>query len=253
MTSKTLFVSLVLSSFIIMLSAININTHALMPMKAPFEALTIDTKKQTSCLAENIYFEAGSEPFEGKVAVAQVTMNRVKDGRFGKDVCGVIFQKNVVMDKVVCQFSWHCDSAVKTRPVNQVAYKESYEVAKKVQLVYLAGQEQLVYQAGAERLVPLVYQVSLVLQAGVVYQVSQVSVVILVYLVFQAYLVTLDSQVYQVIVVSLVTLVIVHLVIQVNQVIQVFLDIRDSLASPVILVIPVYLDTAALVYLDIRV
>lgn len=99
------------------------------------DVVTIKTREQQlDCLAMNIYREAGHENFEGKVAVAQVTMNRVKDGRFGKDVCGVIFQKNIVMDKVVCQFSWHCDSAVKSRPVNQVAYKESYEVAKKVLL-----------------------------------------------------------------------------------------------------------------------
>ncbi len=99
------------------------------------DVVTIKTREtQLDCLAINIYREAGHENFEGKVAVAQVTMNRVKDGRFGNDVCGVIYKKNVVMDKVVCQFSWACDHAAKTRPVNQAAYKESYEVAKKVLL-----------------------------------------------------------------------------------------------------------------------
>jgi spore germination cell wall hydrolase CwlJ-like protein len=91
-------------------------------------------EQQLDCLAINIYREAGHEPFEGKVAVAQVTMNRVKDGRFGKDVCGVVYQKNVVMERVVCQFSWYCDSAHRNRPVNKAAYNESYEVAKKVLL-----------------------------------------------------------------------------------------------------------------------
>jgi spore germination cell wall hydrolase CwlJ-like protein len=91
-------------------------------------------EQQLDCLAINIYREAGYEPFEGKVAVAQVTMNRVKDGRFGKDVCGVVYQKNVVMEKVVCQFSWACDAVHKNRPVNKAAYNESYEVAKKVLL-----------------------------------------------------------------------------------------------------------------------
>jgi spore germination cell wall hydrolase CwlJ-like protein len=91
-------------------------------------------EQQLDCLAINIYREAGHEPFEGKVAVAQVTMNRVKDGRFGKDVCGVVYQKNVIMEKVVCQFSWACDAVHKSRPVNVAAYNESYEVAKKVLL-----------------------------------------------------------------------------------------------------------------------
>lgn len=91
-------------------------------------------EKQLDCLAINIYREAGHEPFEGKVGVAQVTMNRVKDGRFGNDVCGVVYQKNVVMERVICQFSWACDSVHKNRPVNAAAYNESYEVAKKVLL-----------------------------------------------------------------------------------------------------------------------
>lgn len=91
-------------------------------------------EKQLDCLAINIYREAGHEPFEGKVGVAQVTMNRVKDGRFGQDVCGVVYQKNVVMQRVICQFSWACDSVHRNRPVNSAAYNESYEVAKKVLL-----------------------------------------------------------------------------------------------------------------------
>jgi spore germination cell wall hydrolase CwlJ-like protein len=61
-------------------------------------------------------------------------MNRVAHPSFPKDVCGVIYQKSVIMDRVVCQFSWYCDSVHKARPVNKAAYNESYEVAKKVLL-----------------------------------------------------------------------------------------------------------------------
>ena len=91
-------------------------------------------EQQLDCLALNIYREAGYEPFEGKVAVAQVTMNRVNKGTFGKDVCGVVYQKNVIMEKVVCQFSWACDAVHRNRPINKEAYNESYAVAKKVLL-----------------------------------------------------------------------------------------------------------------------
>ena len=99
------------------------------------DVVTIKTReRQLDCLAMNIYREAGHESFEGKVAVAQVTMNRVAHPSFPKDVCGVIYQKTPIMDKVVCQFSWYCDSATKSRPVNRAAYDESYEVAKKVLL-----------------------------------------------------------------------------------------------------------------------
>ena len=99
------------------------------------DVVSIKTReRQLECLAMNIYREAGYESFEGKVAVAQVTMNRVNHPSFPKDVCGVVHQKTVVMERVVCQFSWHCDSAARTRPINRAAYDESYAVAKKVLL-----------------------------------------------------------------------------------------------------------------------
>ena len=68
-----------------------------------------EREKQLECLAKNIYFEAATEPFEGKVAVAQVTMNRVESGKFPADVCDVVFQKNTFYNRVVCQFSWYCE------------------------------------------------------------------------------------------------------------------------------------------------
>lgn len=91
-------------------------------------------EERLACLAINIYREAGYEPFEGKVAVAQVTLNRVEHPNFPKDVCAVVYQKNTFMEKIVCQFSWYCDSTHKAKPINRAAYEESYEVAKKVML-----------------------------------------------------------------------------------------------------------------------
>jgi spore germination cell wall hydrolase CwlJ-like protein len=99
------------------------------------DIVSIQTReKQLDCLAINIYREAGYEPFEGKVAVAQVTMNRVTAGKFGSDVCGVVYQRNVFMEKVVCQFSWACDQVHRNKPIGKEAYNESYAVAKKVLL-----------------------------------------------------------------------------------------------------------------------
>ena len=93
-----------------------------------------DRTRQLACLTKNIYWESASEPFEGKVAVAQVTINRVASGKFAPDICGVVYQKNTVMDKVVCQFSWFCDGSSKVRPIYPAHWKESEEVAKKVLL-----------------------------------------------------------------------------------------------------------------------
>lgn len=99
----------------------------------PAQVTSIDDKmRQLDCLTRNIYWEAASEPFEGKVAVAQVTLNRVEAGRWADSVCGVVYQKNIIYEKVVCQFSWFCEGNHKTRPVHGPQWKESEEVAKRV-------------------------------------------------------------------------------------------------------------------------
>ena len=83
--------------------------------------------KQLACMARNIYFEAGHEPFEGKVAVAVVTMNRLKHEEFPKTVCDVVYQRN----KKTCQFSWTCEK-YKYKKINEEKYVESIEAARVV-------------------------------------------------------------------------------------------------------------------------
>lgn len=99
----------------------------------PFVTLA-QREKELDCLAKNIYYEAGTEPFEGKVAVAQVTINRTKSGKFPKDICAVVYERNLVYNNLICQFSWYCDSKAKVRPIHAATYKESEAVAKKVLL-----------------------------------------------------------------------------------------------------------------------
>ena len=91
-----------------------------------------EVEKSLDCLAMNVYREAGHEPFEGKVAVAQVTLNRVNSNKFPRDVCAVVYQKSRFTERVICQFSWYCDSKHRNRPVDDEAYEESYRVAKMV-------------------------------------------------------------------------------------------------------------------------
>jgi spore germination cell wall hydrolase CwlJ-like protein len=62
--------------------------------------------KQVECLAKNIYYEAGHESYEGKLAVAQVTLNRTNNSRFPQDICDVVYQR----DGSTCQFSWTCET-----------------------------------------------------------------------------------------------------------------------------------------------
>jgi len=120
--------------------------------------------KDVDCLAHNIYYEAGNEPEEGKVAVAMVTINRVRDGRFGKSICSVVDQRtvvsrakqvtvtkmtrNVIGQKVpekatetvvqnvtVCQFSWRCMFVRTPRKVDE-RWQSSRDVAERL----LAGE-----------------------------------------------------------------------------------------------------------------
>lgn len=100
----------------------------------PIILTATERTKQLDCLTRNIYWEAANEPFEGKVGVAQVTLNRLEDGRFGNSLCAVVYQKNIIYEKIICQFSWYCDNTHKTRPIHKELWKESGEVAKKVLL-----------------------------------------------------------------------------------------------------------------------
>ena len=99
------------------------------------EIVTVhDRERQLKCMADNIYYEAAMEPAEGKLAVAQVVMNRTESPDFPKDICQVIYQRNSFYQTVVCQFTWLCDGSVGRRPVQPQQYAESMEAAKKVLL-----------------------------------------------------------------------------------------------------------------------
>ena len=80
-------------------------------------------KKEASCLADNIYHEIGVNSEEGMRAVAQVTLNRKREG-FAPTICGVVHQKT----GDTCQFSWVCEQH---GPPNSTAYHKAYEIARK--------------------------------------------------------------------------------------------------------------------------
>lgn len=46
-----------------------------------------------NCMTLAIYAEAHTESIDAKRAVAQVIMNRFRDGHFGKDICDVVYQR----------------------------------------------------------------------------------------------------------------------------------------------------------------
>ena len=87
-------------------------------------------REELTCLAQNIYFEARSEPTAGKLAVAYVVMNRVASQYFPDTVCGVVQEgSDEVLHK--CQFSWYCDGKADVVQ-DQDAWKEAEALASKV-------------------------------------------------------------------------------------------------------------------------
>ena len=50
----------------------------------------VELDSELKCLATAVYFESKGEPLEGQLAVAQVILNRVEDGRFGSSICSVV-------------------------------------------------------------------------------------------------------------------------------------------------------------------
>ena len=84
-----------------------------------------DFNKQLACLTKNIYYEAATESYEGKLAVAQVTINRANNPNFPSTICGVVYQRTLG----TCQFSWTC---LKNLAINnKYAWDESELVARK--------------------------------------------------------------------------------------------------------------------------
>jgi spore germination cell wall hydrolase CwlJ-like protein len=101
----------ILQALIAFSLSLNFNfVHAEVPVPlSPILDLTKFQEKELYCLARNIYHEAGGESFEGQVAVAMVSINRMESGKFPDTICGVVHQKtHVSPQRVVCQFSWVC-------------------------------------------------------------------------------------------------------------------------------------------------
>ncbi|MCB2100358.1 MAG: cell wall hydrolase [Rhodobacterales bacterium] len=85
-----------------------------------------DIEKELHCLALNVYWEARSEPPEGQMAVAAVTLNRMLSDKFPDSICEVVTQGGQERNK--CQFSWWCDGK-KDDPTDAEAWETARVVA----------------------------------------------------------------------------------------------------------------------------
>lgn len=85
----------------------------------------LDHRRALLCMTQAVYYEAGFEPLEGRRAVAQVVINRMRHPAFPKSVCGVVYQG---AREPVCQFSFVCDGSLYRRPAIG-AWKEAERIA----------------------------------------------------------------------------------------------------------------------------
>ena len=86
---------------------------------------------EIDCLAEAVYYEARSEDTVGQMAVAEVVMNRVRDPRFPKTVCAVVYQGHY--RDTGCQFTFTCDGSLAHKPRGE-AWDRAKAVAVNVAL-----------------------------------------------------------------------------------------------------------------------
>ena len=109
-------------------SVVYIDQQSIQPIKVSLSDLTKTEQRQVRCLADNIYFEARGESLAGKIAVANVTLNRVESGKYAKTICGVVRQKT----KGVCQFSWWCDDELRSLATSNKLTKTNKSMYNKI-------------------------------------------------------------------------------------------------------------------------
>lgn len=93
-----------------------------------------DENGERFCLAQNIYFESANQSFAGRLAVANVVMNRVKDEQFPDTVCEVVYQAKLIRSfpvRNMCQFSWYCDG-LDDLPTDSKTWMQSLYLADRV-------------------------------------------------------------------------------------------------------------------------
>lgn len=79
------------------------------------------------CLTQAVYYEAANEPMQGRRAVAQVVLNRMRHPAYPKSVCGVVYEGS--QRRTGCQFSFTCDGSLLRSPAAR-SWREAEDVAR---------------------------------------------------------------------------------------------------------------------------
>jgi len=107
---------------------------------APFRVIDPNASAYAAarkCLTQAIYYEAANEPVDGKRAVAQVILNRVRHPAYPHSVCGVVYEG---WNRTTFQFTFVCDGSLLRAPMPR-QWRASEEVATEA---LAGGTEKLV-------------------------------------------------------------------------------------------------------------
>jgi spore germination cell wall hydrolase CwlJ-like protein len=102
--------------FLIILTILTLNNYS---------TKDLSIEAELDCLVKNIYFEARGETENGQIAVAYVTLNRVRSSKYPNSICGVV--------KDPAQFSWFWDNKSDLMK-NEKAKKKAYVIATDILL-----------------------------------------------------------------------------------------------------------------------
>ena len=96
---------------------------------APSEMAALQALVKTECLADAMYYEARGEGREGELAIAEVVYNRMRDGNYPRNICGVVFEGS--HQRTGCQFSFTCNGEM-LRPKSPVAWRQAERLAARI-------------------------------------------------------------------------------------------------------------------------
>lgn len=82
--------------------------------------------RDLECLSQAVYYEARGEAERGRQAVAQVVINRTRQARFPRSICGVVFQHAVRG----CAFAFACDGQTR-RALEPAAWRDARRIAQR--------------------------------------------------------------------------------------------------------------------------
>jgi spore germination cell wall hydrolase CwlJ-like protein len=107
-----------------------VQPNAVVPQRVPTDAEVEGLKilAKTECLADAMYYEARGEGEAGELAIAEVVYNRLHDGNYPRNICGVVFEG---AHQHTCQFSFTCNGEM-LRPKEPAAWRRAERLALRI-------------------------------------------------------------------------------------------------------------------------